>query len=88
MTIQKKYQKSRVRFSITNQKVPESLLKMSSSKELNLLETAGQDFNVVESMILENPKIILLKDSVSTFFFHNPKKTNNFFLSLCRTIEC
>lgn len=47
-----------------------------ASKELNLLETAGQDFNVVESMILENPKIILLKDSVSINIFINPTKRN------------
>lgn len=45
-----------------------------SSKELNLLETAGQDFNVIESMILENPKIILQKDSVSKYFNPNNKK--------------
>lgn len=57
-----------------------------SSKELNLLETAGQDFNVVESMILENPKIILLKDSVSIYFLS--KKTKMLPENPPRTIEC
>lgn len=67
--------------------MPESLFKMAS-KELNLLETAGQDFNVVESMILENPKIILRKDNVSKIFFSYKTKQKQKIFKIFRTIEC
>lgn len=87
MTIQKKRKKSRVKFSITTKKSTGKFIFKMSSKELNLLETAGQDFNVVESMILENPKIILLKDSVSKLFSLIQTKLKQKPFNY-RTIEC